>query len=373
VSDPTGRDAPAAEDDRRFMAAALDLGAQGLGRTWPNPAVGALVVRDGRIIGRGWTQPGGRPHAEPMALADAGEGARGATLYVGLEPCSHTGKTPPCVDAIIRAGINRVVSAMEDPNPLVGGQGHAKLRAAGVEVTPGVLEDRARELHAGHIRRIIDQRPHICLKLAVTADNAAGRAGQEIAITGEEVRRRVHMMRARHDAVAVGIGTVLADDPLLTCRLPGMEHRQPVRVVFDPMLRIPLGSALVRGCRDVPLWLIAGGEAPLDAEAALVAAGAEVIRIGGTSNAIHLPEAMHALNSRGITRLMVEGGPALAAALLTARLVDEAAIFESEAVLGEGALRALPHRHEAALPAAGLRLSHGSRIGADTAFFYTRG
>src|SRR5213083_2079251 len=203
--------------DQRFMQLALTLGRRGQGRTSPNPAVGAVVVKDGVIIGRGWTQPGGRPHAEPVALAQAGEAARGATLYVTLEPCSHVGKSPPCVDAVIAAGISRVVSAIEDPNPEVAGQGHARLRAAGITVDIGPCAAEAAHDHAGHFRRIRDKRPHVILKLAISADDKIGAAGHKpVAITGDAAKTRVHLLRAQSDAILVGIGTVKADDPSLT-------------------------------------------------------------------------------------------------------------------------------------------------------------
>src|SRR5579871_2904689 len=224
--------------DQRFMSLALTLGRRGLGNTWPNPAVGAVVVRrDGNepvVVGRGWTQPGGRPHAETEALRRAGAAARGATLYATLEPCSHHGKTPPCTDAIIAAGIARVVSAIEDPNALAG-RGHALLRARGITVDVGVGAAEARRAHAGHIRSVCDNRPHVTLKLAVSADGKVALAGRKPApITGETARARVHLMRAMNDAILIGIGTALADDPQLTCRLPGMAARSPVRVVLDP-------------------------------------------------------------------------------------------------------------------------------------------
>ena len=216
--------------DRRYMELALALGHRTLGQTWPNPAVGAVVVKDGVIVGRGWTAPGGRPHGEPQALARAGEAARGATVYVTLEPCSHHGKTPPCADALIAAGVKRVVSAIEDPNPEVAGQGHARLRAAGIVVDVGLCADEARRAHAGHIRRITSGRPHVTLKLAVSADGKIGAAGHKpVAITGDAVRAKVHLQRAHSDAILIGIGTALADDPELTCRLPGMEKLSPVR------------------------------------------------------------------------------------------------------------------------------------------------
>src|SRR6202158_2431189 len=268
---------------QRFMQLAVTLGRRGQGRTWPNPAVGAVVVKDGVIIGRGWTQPGGRPHAEPVALARAGEAARGATLYVTLEPCSHVGKSPPCADAIIAAGIARVVSAIEDPNPEVAGQGHARLRATGIAVDIGTGAAEAARDHAGHFRRVRDKRPHVILKLAVSSDDRIAAAGHKpVAISGEAAKARVHLLRAQCDAILVGIRTVLADDPLLTCRLPGMEARSPVRVVLDPRLRIQGTSRLVQSARETPLWVMASELAEEPAAMKLGAAGAQVIRLGAS-------------------------------------------------------------------------------------------
>src|SRR5438067_10596951 len=270
--------------DQRFMQLALTLGRRGQGLTWPNPAVGAVVVKDGVIIGRGWTQPGGRPHAEPEALKRAGEAARGATLYVTLEPCSHFGKSPPCVDAVIASGISRVVSAIEDPNPEVAGQGHAKLRAAGIVVDIGLCAAEAAHDHAGHLRRIRDKRPHVVLKLALSADDKIGAAGRKpVAITGEASKTRVHLLRAQCDAILVGIGTVLADDPVLTCRLPGMDARSPVRVVLDRSLRLPGTSRLVHSARQTPLWVMTSDFAEAPAAMKLGAAGAQVMRVAGTA------------------------------------------------------------------------------------------
>src|SRR5262249_6908055 len=217
------------------------VGGGGRGNTWPNPAVGAVIVRqDGGvplIVGRGWTQPGGRPHAEVEALRRAGDAARGATMYVTLEPCSHHGKSPPCADAIIAAGIARVVSGLEEPNPEGAGEVHARLGAAGMAVEVGLGAEEARRAHAGHIRRIVDGRPHVTLKLALSADRKVGAAGRRpVAITGEEVRAQVHRMRAMNDAILIGIGTAIADDPQLTCRLPGLEKQSPVRAVLDANL-----------------------------------------------------------------------------------------------------------------------------------------
>jgi diaminohydroxyphosphoribosylaminopyrimidine deaminase/5-amino-6-(5-phosphoribosylamino)uracil reductase len=328
--------------DQRFMQLALSLGRRGQGRTWPNPAVGAVVVRDGVIIGRGWTQPGGRPHAEPEALKRAGEAARGATLYVTLEPCSHFGKSPPCADAIIASGISRVVSAIEDPNPEVAGQGHAKLRAAGITVDIGLCAAEAAHDHAGHFRRIRDRRPHVVLKLAVSADDKIGAAGHKpVAITGEAARNRVHLLRAQSDAILVGIGTVLADDPLLTCRLPGMEARSPVRVVLDRALRILGTSRLVHSARQTPLWLITSDTAEAAAAMKLGAAGAQVIRVAATGARLDLKAVLRALADKGITRLMVEGGARVASAFVSAGLADEIWLLRGPETIGAGGVPAL--------------------------------
>ena len=333
--------------DQRFMQLALTLGRRGQGRTWPNPAVGAVVVKDGVIVGRGWTQPGGRPHAEPEALARAGEAARGATLYVTLEPCSHFGKSPPCADAVIAAGLARVVAAIEDPNPEVAGNGFAKLRAAGIAVDVGLFAAEAAHDHAGHIRRIRDQRPHVILKLAVSSDDKiAASGGKPVAITGEAARTRVHLLRAESDAILVGIGTVLADDPLLTCRLPGMEARSPVRVVLDRALRIPGNSRLVHSARETPLWVVTSELAEAAAVMKLGGAGAQVIRVAPTAAAGLDPSAvLRALAERGITRLMVEGGARVASSFVAAGLVDEIWLLRGPEAIGtEGvaALDALP-------------------------------
>src|ERR1700716_3974416 len=294
------RDSKAA--DQRFMQLALTLGRRGQGRTWPNPAVGAVVVRDGVIIGRGWTQPGGRPHAEPEALKRAGEAARDATLYVTLEPSSHVGKSPPCTDAIIAAGIARVVSAIEDPNPEVAGQGHARLRAAGISVDIGLGALEAARDHAGHFRRIRDKRPHVILKLGVSSDDKIGAAGRKpVAISGEAARARVHLLRAQCDAILVGIGTVQADDPLLTCRLPGMEARSPIRVVLDRALRLSGTSRLVHSARETPLWVMTSSLAEAPAAMKLGAAGAHIMRVATTASlpGLDLSAVLHALSEKG--------------------------------------------------------------------------
>ncbi len=328
------------------MDLALALGRRGLGNAWPNPAVGAVVVDAAGdvpvIVGRGWTQPGGRPHAEVEALARAGFRARGATLYVTLEPCSHHGQTPPCADAIIAAGIARVVSAIEDPNPEVAGQGHARLRAHGVVVEVGLREADARRAHVGHFRRVQDGRPQVTLKLAVSADGKAGLAGRRLAaITGEPARTRVHLMRAMNDAILIGIGTALADDPQLTCRLPGAQARSPVRIVLDTALRLPEAGALVQTAAHTPVWVFAGPDADSQAEQRLARRGVEVLRVPAAAGRIDLSAMLHVLGSRGITRLMVEGGPILAASLVATDLVDEAAIFRGNVMIGATGIDAL--------------------------------
>ena len=361
--------------DRRFMQLALTLGRRGQGRTWPNPAVGAVAVRDGVIVGRGWTQPGGRPHAEPEALRRAGEAAQGATLYVTLEPCSHVGKSPPCVDAIIAAGIARVVSAIEDPNPEVAGQGHAKLRAAGIKVDVGLGAEEAARDHAGHFRRVRDKRPHVILKLAVSPDDKIAAAGHTpVAITGEAARTQVHLLRAQCDAILVGIGTVLADDPLLTCRLPGMEARSPVRVVLDRALRIPGTSRLVHSARETPLWVVTSELAEAAAAMKLGAAGAQVIRVATTSPpGLDVLDVLHALAVRGITRLMVEGGARVASSFVAAGLVDEVWLLRGSETVGAGGVAAL-----AALPLSaitqspGLKVRASESLGKDTLTVYER-
>jgi diaminohydroxyphosphoribosylaminopyrimidine deaminase/5-amino-6-(5-phosphoribosylamino)uracil reductase len=330
--------------DQRFMQLALTLGRRGQGRTWPNPAVGAVVVKDGVIVGRGWTQPGGRPHAEPEALNRAGEAARGATLYVTLEPCSHVGKSPPCADAVIAAGIARVVSAIDDPNPEVAGQGHGRLRAAGITVDIGLGALEAAHDHAGHFRRVRDKRPHVILKLAVSSDDKIGAASRKpVAISGEAAKARVHLLRAQCDAILVGIGTVQADDPLLTCRLPGMAAQSPVRVVLDRSLRIPGTSRLVHSAREMPLWVMTSGLAEAPAAMKLGAAGAQVIRVAATTTppGLDLAAVLHALSEKGITRLMVEGGARVASSFVAAGLVDEVWLLRGSDAIGAGGVAAL--------------------------------
>jgi len=363
--------------DRRFMELALALGRRGQGRTWPNPAVGAVVVKDGIIVGRGWTQPGGRPHAEPEALKRAGEAARGATLYATLEPCSHFGRSPPCAEAIIAAGIARVVSAIEDPNPEVAGQGHARMRAAGITVDVGLCAEQAAHDHAGHFRRVRDQRPHVILKLAVSANDKIGAAGgKPVAITGEAARARVHLLRAQCDAILVGIGTVRADDPLLTCRLPGMEPRSPVRVVLDRGLRISGSSKLVHSARETPLWVMTSDLSEAPAAMKLGAAGAQVMRVVTTTvppPGLDLMAVLHALADKGITRLMVEGGARVASSFVAADLADEVWLLRGPDPIGAGGIAALDTLPLSAITQSpALRLRASESLQNDTLTIYER-
>jgi len=364
--------AATASDDLRYMQLALALGRRGLGNTWPNPAVGAVIVKDGVIVARGWTQPGGRPHAEVEALRRAKKAAQGATMYVTLEPCSHQGKSPPCADAIIRAGIARVVSAMEDPNPEVAGQGHERLRDKGIAVEVGLCGDEARRAHQGHISRIAKGRPHVMLKLAVSADGKVGLAGRKpVALSGEAARERVFQMRAQSDAILVGIGTVLADNPHLTCRLPGLVERSPVRVVLDSQLRLPLATSVVATVSETPTWVVTSGNPSAIAEDILRQKGAQVFRVGERNGQLDLAEVLKLLAEQGITRLMVEGGPTVAASFVAADLVDEAVLVRADRTVGASGIDALEGMPLEALT--GRLAKRGSeRLGTDTIEAYER-
>jgi diaminohydroxyphosphoribosylaminopyrimidine deaminase/5-amino-6-(5-phosphoribosylamino)uracil reductase len=359
------------------MRAALALARRGLGNAWPNPAVGCVLVKDGRVIGRGWTQPGGRPHAETEALRRAGAAARGATAYVTLEPCSHHGRTPPCCEALAEAGIARVVMAMRDPDPRVNGRGLAMLRGAGIAVEEGLLEAEARALNAGFFRRIQAGMPVVTLKLASTLDGRIATAtGESRWITGEAARREVHALRARHDAILVGSGTVLADDPDLTCRIPGMERVPMLRVVADARLRTPPSARLVQSAGVAPVLIMTAHGHPPAAQAPFMEAGADMVTVPAHAvGGLDLPSLLRALGRRGVTRVLAEGGAGLAAALLRQGLVDRLAWFHAPAVMGgdghpalEGlrlaALSAMPRFRRVALRALGDdMLSEFERIG----------
>jgi diaminohydroxyphosphoribosylaminopyrimidine deaminase/5-amino-6-(5-phosphoribosylamino)uracil reductase len=317
------------------MRAALGLARRGLGTTWPNPSVGCVIVRDDRVVGRGTTAPGGRPHAEAVALAIAGERATGATAYVTLEPCCHWGRSPPCTDALIAAGVARVVVAAGDPDSRVNGQGLAQLRSAGIAVETGLLEDEAILTLIGFNHRITLGRPMVTLKLASTLDGRiASHGGESQWITGTPARRLAHAMRGRHDAVMVGVGTVLADNPDLTGRIPGFRSTPNVRVIADSHLRTPLTSRLMITAADVPTWFLLREGTNLAREDAFVDIGAKLIKIPGSPAGVDLTAALAALGTAGLTRVLVEGGGQLAAAMLRADLVDKVAWFHAPTVMG---------------------------------------
>jgi len=326
--------------DRRLeldaMRAALALARRGLGTVWPNPAVGCVIVNDGRVVGRGWTQPGGRPHGETEALRRAGEAARGAIAHVSLEPCCHWGKTPPCVDALITAGVRRVVVALEDPDPRVAGEGLHRLRAAGLDVEVGLGAEEAAEVNAGFLSRLRLGRPLVTFKLATSLDGRIATAtGESQWITGPPARERAHALRASHDAIMVGTGTVVVDDPQLTCRLPGLGHRSPVRVVIDRHLRIPPASRIIADARRVPTWVLTLRSADPGRRARFLANRVTLIDVDDDSEGqIDLAAALGALGERGITRLLVEGGARLAAAFFRARLIDRLVWVHAPLVIG---------------------------------------
>ncbi len=328
------------DSDARWMGAALALARRGLGRVWPNPAVGCVIVAGGRVVGRGWTADGGRPHAETLALAQAGAAARGATAYVTLEPCAHHGQTPPCAEVLAAAGIARVVVSLTDPDPRVAGRGLDILRAAGVAVALGHGEAEAMAINRGFLTRVQAGRPMVTLKLATTLDGRIATAsGESRWITGAAARARVHLMRASHDAVLVGAGTARADDPMLDVRLPGLETRRPVRIVADPRLSLSLTGRLARSAAAHPLWLLHGSGADKARAQAWAGAGAVLIPapLDGGGN-IDIGAALAGLGERGLTRVLCEGGGRLAASLMAAGLVDELAVFSAGLALGGDAV-----------------------------------
>ena len=337
--------------DAGFMRAALGLARRGLGRVWPNPAVGCLLVRDGKVVGRGRTADGGRPHAEAVALAQAGARARGATAYVTLEPCDHTGGTPPCTRALVEAGVRRVVIAIEDPDPRVNGRGLEALRAAGVEVEVGCLAPEAVALNRGFLRRMTAGRPMLTLKLAQSIDGRiATGTGESRWITGPRARSEVHLMRAQADAVLVGAGTVRSDDPKLNVRDLGITDSDPVRVVVSGALSLSRDSYLAQSAATVPLWICHDNEAEPARRKAWEDLGAELIEVPYQADGqMDLSAMLQRLGDRGLTRVLCEGGGRLAAALIQADLVDEIVCYCAGLVLGEEAIPAVGGLEVAAL------------------------
>jgi len=367
---------PHVATDEAFMAAALAIGRRNMGRTAPNPAVGALVIREGVIVARGWTAIGGRPHAEAVALAAAGEAARGATLYVTLEPCSHHGATPPCVDAIIASGITRVVTAIEDPDPRVAGRGHQILRDAGIEVVVGPAAAAARADHLGHILRVTKHRPLVTLKLAQTPDGYAAGAAHDprLRITGSIADAFTHVQRLLHDAIMIGAGTAREDDPLMTVRLPGVEGVKPLRVVLDKKLALSPRSRLASTARETPLLVIAAADISDDARRAFAeATGAEVARVATREDRLDLTAVLRLLAERGITRVFSEGGPRVAESLLAAGLADDVILHRGVKPLGRPGRPALTPTARAALEnMSRYRLIERRMLGVDEMTRYAR-
>ena len=324
--------------DEQMMRIALGLAERGLGRVAPNPAVGCVIVDEaaGTIVGRGWTQPSGRPHAQAEAIARAGAAAKGATAYVTLEPCAHTGKTPPCAQALIDAGISRVVSALRDPDPRVVGAGYAMLADAGIDVVDGVLATEAALLNEGFLTRVSSGRPMVSVKLASSLDGrTATHTGHSQWITGERARNRAHLMRARTDAIMVGSATAIVDDPDLTCRLPGLGDRSPRRIVADGRLRLPLTSKLVRTAHEVPVWILTFPDGEAARRQAFEDCGVVLIDVpAGPDGTMDMSVALALLGERGVTRLMVEGGSRLVSSLMRAGLVDRLDWFQAPKIIG---------------------------------------
>ncbi len=362
--------------DDRMMAVALRMAERGLGQTWPNPSVGAVIVDQstGEVIARGWTQPGGRPHAETEAIARAGARARGATIYVTLEPCSHYGRTAPCADAIIAAGLKRAVCAVLDPDPRVSGRGLTKLRDAGIEVTRHVLADKAHWVTRGHILRVTERRPLVQLKLALGADGnvARGTGAQPVWVTGPDARAHGHLLRARADAILVGGGTVRDDDPELTCRLPGLAHRSPVRIVLAGRSLPAISSRLIRSARDVPVWIFCGTDHDAAAILGLEEHGCRIFRITSVGGKPWLPALTETLVAEGITRLLVEGGPTIWRSFARAGLVDEIVCYRALGGDLEAGRAASSDDIARLEPAHSFSLTSLRGIGTDGLFVYRR-
>ncbi len=359
--------------DRHMMAIAMQLAKRGLGQTAPNPAVGAVIADEaaGEVIARGWTQPGGRPHAETEALARAGARAKGATMYVTLEPCAHHGATPPCAGAIVAGGIARVVVGIEDPDPRTAGQGIAKLRAAGIAVETGVLAEETRWVTLGHILRVTEKRPFVQAKLALASDGTAPRGadGRPVFVTGAAAVARGHLMRAEADAILVGAATVADDDPELTCRLPGLADRSPIPIVLSRNLDLPERAKLWATARERPVWIFCAEGPDAARREQLTAAGAEVIPVASSPEGVSLPGVMVKLAERGVTRLLVEGGPEIWRSFAEAGLVDEAVVLRA----GHEAAGHDPHDVlRQLLPSAAMRLAGARRIGDDTMHVFRR-
>ena len=356
-----------AAQDMRYMAAAIRLGRWHLSRTGTNPSVSTILVNDfGHgpiIVGNGITGLGGRPHAEAGALAQAGEKAKGATAYVTLEPCAHHGSTPPCADALVDAGIARLVSALTDPDDRVSGAGYAILEAADIDVTKGCMADEARSVLGAYLNRSVTKRAQVTLKLAVSKDGMIGRRDEsQVAITGEVARAQSHLLRATHDAILIGIGTALIDDPSLTCRLPGLEERSPIRIVLDTGARLPLDCKLIHTIDQAPLY-VATAYPQSDNAKALSDKGVTIISCDLYKGRIALPELLEDLAAIGITNALVEGGAELAGGFLDDDMVERLALFESDVIVGHNGVRSPLNKDD--LPE-GFSIGRKYQFGADT-------
>ena len=326
------------------MGAALNLARRGLGNTWPNPAVGCVIVKNNKVVGRGWTKPGGRPHAETEALKNAGYEALGSTAYVTLEPCNHFGKTPPCTEALICAGVRKVVIASLDPDKRVSGSGLKRLEDAGIAVDLGMARSEANKINQGYFLRVKNSRPFITLKIATTLDGKiATRNGESEWITGEVSRKTVHKLRASHDAVMIGSGTALIDNPSLACRLPGVKNRHKLRVILDGRLRVPENGILAQTARKIPvlIFTVSGGKDKSEKVKRLESLGVTIVIFEKNGERPNIRDVMTEVSARGITRLLVEGGGSLAASLLANDLVDELAWFRAPSIIGGDGLSSI--------------------------------
>ncbi|MEX6508566.1 bifunctional diaminohydroxyphosphoribosylaminopyrimidine deaminase/5-amino-6-(5-phosphoribosylamino)uracil reductase RibD [Jiella sp. M17.18] len=368
--------APVRPEDHRFMAAAIRYALRHVGRTGTNPSVATLVVADAGhgpvIVGRGVTALGGRPHAETQALAEAGERARGATAYVTLEPCAHHGRTPPCAEALVAAGIARVVSAAADPDPRVDGRGHAILLAGGLAVTPKVMAKEAAETISGYLSRHVNARPEITLKMALSADGKIGiRGGGQVKITGPVADAQTHLERARHDAILVGSGTALEDDPRLDCRLPGLADRSPSRIILDPRLRLTPDMTVIRTAKTTPTLVATFVDADPERRAALAEAGVAFVSCEAdpATGRIALPELLEDLAATGTASILVEGGAETGASFLAAGLVDRLILVQGTVEIGE---EGVPAPIDVAAARERFRLKREYRFGTDRWYEFGR-
>jgi len=324
------------DDDRHFMRVALSLSRRGLGNVWPNPAVGCVLVsKSGNIVGRGWTKPGGRPHAERVALDQAGTNAAGATAYVTLEPCSHFGKSPPCVLGLIEGGVSRVVSALEDPDPRVSGRGHQMLQDAGISVDTGLMAEAARYHNAGFLSRIMHDRPLITLKLAGSLDGRSSLAnGKSQWITGSRARQQGHWFRANHDAIMIGADTAIADNPDLRCRIAGRQNSSPVRIVLDRQAKVSAECILAQTADETPTWVVVDLQYLAKAREVFSKTAVKVLSARCIDGHFDLHNVLHILAEQGLTRVLVESGGRLAGALLQKQVVDRIVHFQAPGIIG---------------------------------------